>query len=149
MSTPSHLRPTLDHSNPSTKTNSSQDSRPPVTVALFHADSRGDDTAASARSAALKETDPELPLRAAVRMSMGVPGLMEPFKYRGEAAGRCQLGVRISSFVISGVPKRDIRAMSMRPAFGSILSELLEVGLDFGLPQLGETKNGRRMLGSH
>jgi len=30
------------------------------------------------------ETDPELPLRVAVRMSMGVPGLMEPFSYRGD-----------------------------------------------------------------
>ena len=29
------------------------------------------------------ETDPELPVRVAVRMSMGVPGLMEPFKYGG------------------------------------------------------------------
>mmetsp|Transcript_33038 Transcript_33038/g.105981 ORF Transcript_33038/g.105981 Transcript_33038/m.105981 type:complete len:563 (+) Transcript_33038:535-2223(+) len=27
------------------------------------------------------ETDPDLPLRVAVRMSMGVPGLMEPFRY--------------------------------------------------------------------
>ena len=29
------------------------------------------------------ETDPELPVRVAVRMSMGVPGLMEPFSYGG------------------------------------------------------------------
>lgn len=29
------------------------------------------------------ETHPDLPLRAAVRMSMGVPGLMEPFEYNG------------------------------------------------------------------
>lgn len=27
------------------------------------------------------ETDPDLPVRVAVRMSMGVPGLMEPFRY--------------------------------------------------------------------
>ena len=30
------------------------------------------------------ETDPEMPVRVAVRMSMGVPGLMEPFRYRGD-----------------------------------------------------------------
>lgn len=29
------------------------------------------------------ETDPDLPVRVAVRMSMGVPGLMEPFRYNG------------------------------------------------------------------
>ena len=33
------------------------------------------------------ETDPELPVRVAVRMSMGVPGLMEPFKYGGAGNG--------------------------------------------------------------
>ena len=35
------------------------------------------------------ETDPELPVRVAVRMSMGVPGLMEPFKYGGAGNGEC------------------------------------------------------------
>lgn len=29
------------------------------------------------------EADPHLPVRVAVRMSMGVPGLMEPVAYRG------------------------------------------------------------------
>ena len=29
------------------------------------------------------ETDPTLPVRVAVRMSMGVPGLMEPYLYSG------------------------------------------------------------------
>ena len=29
------------------------------------------------------ESDPDLPVRVAVRMSMGVPGLMEPFRYKG------------------------------------------------------------------
>ena len=33
------------------------------------------------------ETDPELPVRVAVRMSMGVPGLMEPLRYRGPRGG--------------------------------------------------------------
>ncbi|CAK9068321.1 Uncharacterized protein SCF082_LOCUS34427 [Durusdinium trenchii] len=63
------------------------------------------------------ETDPELPLRAAVRMSMGVPGLMEPFKYRGEAAGRCQLGVRISNdFPMNALPSSEVRiGLMVRP----------------------------------
>ncbi|CAK9095546.1 unnamed protein product [Durusdinium trenchii] len=59
------------------------------------------------------ETDPELPLRAAVRMSMGVPGLMEPFKYRGHMY--CDGGM-CNDFPMNALPSSEVRiGLMVRP----------------------------------
>jgi len=59
------------------------------------------------------ETDPELPLRVAVRMSMGVPGLMEPFSYRGHMY--CDGGM-CNDFPMNALPESEIRlGLMVRP----------------------------------
>ena len=52
------------------------------------------------------ETDPELPVRVAVRMSMGVPGLMEPFRYRGHVY--CDGGM-CNDFPMNALPEAETR----------------------------------------
>ncbi|CAE7519502.1 unnamed protein product [Symbiodinium pilosum] len=59
------------------------------------------------------ETDPDLPLRAAVRMSMGVPGLMEPFRYQGHMY--CDGGM-CNDFPVDALPQEATRmGLMVRP----------------------------------
>ena len=59
------------------------------------------------------ETDPELPVRVAVRMSMGVPGLMEPFKYGGHMY--CDGGM-CNDFPMNALPETETRiGLMVRP----------------------------------
>mmetsp|Transcript_32790 Transcript_32790/g.78427 ORF Transcript_32790/g.78427 Transcript_32790/m.78427 type:complete len:556 (+) Transcript_32790:45-1712(+) len=59
------------------------------------------------------ETDPDLPLRVAVRMSMGVPGLMEPLKYRGHMY--CDGGM-CNDFPMNALPEDEKRiGLMVRP----------------------------------
>ena len=49
------------------------------------------------------ESDPHLPVRVAVRMSMGIPGAFEPFRYEGHVY--CDGGM-INDFPIACLPKK-------------------------------------------
>ena len=52
------------------------------------------------------ESDPHLPVRVAVRMSMGIPGAFEPFAYQGHVY--CDGGM-INDFPITALPDKDHR----------------------------------------
>jgi predicted acylesterase/phospholipase RssA len=52
------------------------------------------------------ETDPNLPVRVAVRMSMGIPGVFEPFKYEGHVYVD---GGMINDFPVDALPPGDGR----------------------------------------
>ena len=52
------------------------------------------------------ESDPNLPVRVAVRMSMGIPGAFEPFAYQGHVY--CDGGM-INDFPITALPDKDHR----------------------------------------
>ena len=52
------------------------------------------------------ETDPDLPVRVAVRMSMGIPGVFEPFRYEGHVY--CDGGM-MNDFPINALPDRQHR----------------------------------------
>jgi len=59
------------------------------------------------------ETDPDLPVRVAVRMSMGVPGLMEPFWYKGHVY--CDGGM-CNDFPVDALPEDATRmGLMVRP----------------------------------
>merc|ERR1719428_2133370 len=52
------------------------------------------------------ETDPDLPVKVAVRMSMGVPGMMEPFRYNGH----CYVdGGIVNDFPVAALPADSTR----------------------------------------
>ncbi|CAE7503104.1 unnamed protein product [Symbiodinium natans] len=55
------------------------------------------------------ESDPDLPVRVAVRMSMGVPGLMEPFRYKGHVY--CDGGM-CNDFPVDALPE-DAKRMGL------------------------------------
>ena len=58
------------------------------------------------------ESDPDLPLRVAVRMSMGVPGIMEPFRYQGHVY--CDGGMT-NDFPIGVLPEGGRIGLMVRP----------------------------------
>ncbi|CAE7623138.1 unnamed protein product [Symbiodinium sp. CCMP2456] len=59
------------------------------------------------------ESDPDLPVRVAVRMSMGVPGLMEPFRYKGHVY--CDGGM-CNDFPVDALPEDSKRmGLMVRP----------------------------------
>uniref|UniRef100_A0A7S0JFX3 PNPLA domain-containing protein n=1 Tax=Calcidiscus leptoporus TaxID=127549 RepID=A0A7S0JFX3_9EUKA len=73
------------------------------------------------------ESDPDLPVRVAVRMSMGVPGLMEPFLYNGHVY--CDGGM-MNDFPMDALPESGRLGLMVRPvewvAFNSsVLEEIV------------------------
>ncbi|KAL3913782.1 MAG: hypothetical protein SGPRY_007857, partial [Prymnesium sp.] len=58
------------------------------------------------------ETHPDLPVRMAVRMSMGVPGLMEPVRYNGHLY--CDGGMT-NDFPMHVLPKRGRIGLMVKP----------------------------------
>lgn len=74
------------------------------------------------------ETDPDLPVRIGVRMSMGIPGVFEPYIYEGHAY--CDGGM------ISGEPRA--RTLAAAPARAAILS----------LGRLPTQRRARELMGS-
>eukprot|EP00928_Gymnodinium_smaydae_P078595 TRINITY_DN62717_c0_g1_i1.p1 TRINITY_DN62717_c0_g1~~TRINITY_DN62717_c0_g1_i1.p1 ORF type:complete len:607 (+),score=154.79 TRINITY_DN62717_c0_g1_i1:41-1822(+) len=58
------------------------------------------------------EDDPDLPIRIAVRMSMGVPGLMEPFAYQNHVY--CDGGM-CNDFPLNAIPKDGRLGLMIRP----------------------------------
>lgn len=58
------------------------------------------------------ESDPDLPVRVAVRMSMGVPGLMEPYLYNGHVY--CDGGM-MNDFPMDALPESGRLGLMVRP----------------------------------
>ena len=56
------------------------------------------------------ETDPELPVKIAVRMSMGIPGVFEPFAYQGHLY--CDGGM-INDFPMNALPEGPGRRLGL------------------------------------
>jgi len=59
------------------------------------------------------ETDPDLPVQVAVRMSGGVPGIMEPFRYEGHVY--CDGGM-CNDFPLNALPEGGRLGLMVRPS---------------------------------